>query len=156
MKKLVIIFSVLFAAFCNSGCSSDDNSVSDSEVEIYKYEESPKTLEGTWHLAKIAGGDAPERQIPAGDVTVTFNPNHTVQVVNRSKTKEMKLFMDSGFYSYEIIGTDTNKYDGTVYTTIDLNSKRCTYWFNDGMMTLDYGMAYDAPGYFFKKLISSN
>ena len=155
MKKYLFIMMSAMLMVMSAGCSSDDDSVSDPEVGIYKYEESPKTLEGTWHLAKIAGGDAPERQILAGEVTVYFNPNHTIQVVNRSETKEMKPFLDSGFYSYEIISTDTNMYDGTVYTTIDLNSERCTYWFKDGMMTLDYGMAYDAPGYFFKKLMSS-
>ena len=126
------------------------------EVGVYKYEDNPTTLEGTWHLAKIAGGDAPERQIPAGEVTVYFNPNHTMQVINREDTEEMKPFMDSGFYSYEIIKTETNEYDGTVYTTINLDGEQCTYWFKDGMMTLDFGMAYDAPGYFFKKLKFSN
>ena len=126
------------------------------EVGVYKYEDHPTTLEGTWHLTKIAGGDAPERQIAAGDVTVYFNTNHTMQVVNKEDTKEMKPFMDSGFYSYEIIKTETNKLDNTVYTSINLDGEQCTYWFKDGMLVLDYGMERDAPGYFFKKLKFTN
>ena len=54
------------------------------------------------------------------------------------------------------IKTETNKYDGTVFTTINLNGQQCTYWFKDGMMTLDYGMTYDAPGFYFKKLKFTN
>lgn len=128
----------------------------DPEVGAYKYEDNPTTLEGTWHLAKANFSFGGIYEFEPGDVIVYFNPNHTVQVINKSETKERKPFMDSGFYSYEIIKTETNKYDGTVFTTIDLNGQQCTYWFKDGMMTLDYGMAYDAPGYFFKKLKFTN
>ena len=128
----------------------------DPEVGAYKYEDNPTTLEGTWHLAKANFSFGGIYEFEPGDVIVYFNPNHTVQVINKSETKERKPFMDSGFYSYEIIKTETNKYDGMVFTTIDLNGQQCTYWFKDGMMTLDYGMAYDAPGYFFKKLKFTN
>lgn len=119
---------------------------------VNKYEENPTALEGAWHLVKIAGGDAPEREIPAGEVTLYFYSNHTLQVINKEETKEKKPFMESGFYSYEIIKTETSKYDNTVFTTINLDGRQCTCWFRDDMMVLDYGMAYDAPGYFFKKL----
>lgn len=59
---------------------------SNSEVEIYKYEENPKTLEGTWHLAKALFSYGDIIEFEPGDVTVTFNPNHTIQVINRSET----------------------------------------------------------------------
>ena len=126
------------------------------EVGAYKYEDNPTTLEGTWHLAQANFSFGGIHEFAAGEVTVYFNTNHTMQVINKEDTKEVKPFMDSGFYSYEIIKTETNKYDNTVYTTINLDGKQCTYWFKDGMMVLDYGMAYDAPGYFFKKLKFSN
>ena len=79
-----------------------------------------------------------------------------MQVVNQILNKEKIPFMDSGSYSYESISSETNKYDGTVKTKINLNGQQCTYWFKDGMMILDFGMAYDAPGYFFKKLKLTN
>ena len=126
------------------------------EVGVYKYEDNPTTLEGTWHLAKANFSFGGIHEFAASDVTVYFNTNHTMQVINKEDTKEMKPFLDSGFYSYEIIKTETNKYDGTVYTTISIDGEQCTYWFKDGMMTLDFGMAYDAPGYFFKKLKFTN
>ena len=31
---------------------------------------------------------------------------------------------------------------------------RYTYRFNDGMLYLDDGIAYDSPGYYFKKLVN--
>ena len=155
MKNTTFLSIFVAIAFCLCGCSSDDNN-SNPDVGAYKYEDNPTMLEGTWHLAKANFSFGGIYEFEPGDVTVYFNPNHTVQVINKSETKERKPFMDSGFYSYEIIKTETNKYDGTVFTTIDLNGQQCTYWFKDGMMTLDYGMAYDAPGYFFKKLKFTN
>ena len=101
---------------------------------IVEYEDNPTTLEGTWHLAKANFSFGGIYEFEPGDVIVYFNPNHTVQVINKLETKERKTFMDSGFYSYEVIKTETNKYDGTVFTTIDLNGQQCTYWFKDGMM----------------------
>ena len=43
-----------------------------------------------------------------------------------------KQFYASGLYSYEVISSQTSP--------------------SDGLLTLDFGMAYDAPGYYFKKL----
>ena len=117
----------------------------------YNYEENPTTLEGAWHLVKANYGFGGICEFAPGDVTVYFNSDNTIRVINKD-TKEMKHFKDSGFYSYEIIQTNINKTDGTVFTTINLDGQNCTYWFNNGMMILDYGMAFDAPGYYFKKL----
>ena len=155
MKRIKGILFIMLAVSLFTACSSDDNN-SNPDVGAYKYEDNPTMLEGTWHLAKANFSFGGIYEFEPGDVIVYFNPNHTVQVINKLETKEMKPFMDSGFYSYEIIKTETNKYDGTVFTTIDINGQQCTYWFKDGMMTLDYGMAYDAPGYFFKKLKFTN
>lgn len=148
---------------CESGCFSVSKTVykripslNEATPVGYKYEDNPTMLEGTWHLTKIVGDGFQEYQILAGEVTVYFDGNHTIQVVNKEDTKVMKPFMNSGSYSYEIIKTETNKNDNTVYTTINLDGKLCTYWFKDGMMVIDYGMAYDAPAYFFKKLDFTN
>lgn len=122
------------------------------EAGVYSYEENPSTLVGTWHLVKANYSLGGIHNIAAGDVTIHFNPNQTMQVVNKSGTEEMTPFMDSGTYSYEVVKTETYNNNGTLLTTINLDGKECTYWFQDGMMILDYGMAYDAPGYFFKKL----
>ena len=63
-----------------------------------------------------------------------------------------KQFYASGLYSYEVISSQTSPSDGTVFTLISIEGQKCTYWFRDGLLTLDFGMAYDAPGYYFKKL----
>lgn len=156
MKQVKEIILTLLAICLFTACSNDDESnfLTGPKPSAYQYEENPNTLEGTWHLTKAFFSFGGTHEFEPGDVTVYFNPNHTMQVVNKSETKEMKPFMDSGFYSYEIIRSQTNQYDGTVLTTISIEGSQCTYWFKDGMMTLDYGMAYDAPGYFFKKLKS--
>lgn len=128
----------------------------DSQLKAKGYEENPQTLEGVWHLVRADFSFGGMYDVQPGEVTVFFNPDHTMQVVNQILNKEKIPFMDSGSYSYESISTETNKYDGTVKTKINLNGQQCTYWFKDGMMTLDFGMAYDAPGYFFKKLKLTN
>ncbi len=124
----------------------------DPEVVAYHYEDHPTTLEGVWHLTKAFYSFGGSKEFPAGDVTVYFNPNQTIHVAYKAETKETMPFLDSGSYSYKIIKTETDEHDGTTHTTIDINGRQCTYWFKDDMMTLDFGMAYDAPGYFFKKL----
>ena len=128
----------------------------DHEIGAYHYEDHPTTLEGVWHLAKAYYSFGGSHEYPAGDVTVYFNPNQTIHIANKTEGKEAMPFLDSGSYSYKIIKTETNGQDGTIHTTIDIDGRPCTYWFKDGMMTLDFGMAYDAPGYFFKKLTFSN
>ena len=128
----------------------------DSQLKAKGYEENPQTLEGVWHLVRADFSFGGMYDVQPGEVTVFFNPDHTMQVVNQILNKEKIPFMDSGSYSYESISTETNKYDGTVKTKINLNGRQCTYWFKDGMMILDFGMAYDAPGYFFKKLKLTN
>ena len=121
------------------------------QVGVYKYEDNPTSLEGTWHLAKVSGAFDQEHEVPAGEVTVYFT-NHTMQVVNGGNGNGPKDFMDSGIYSCEIIKRKTNKYDNAVYTTIYLDGTQRTCYFKDGMMILDFGTAYDAPAYLFKKL----
>ena len=145
MKKSFLLWmgAVLMLAVGMGSCSK-----SDSE-DIAAYEDNPTTLDGTWHLVKVNFGERGIHNYEVGDVIVCFYPNHTLQV----ETKEVNVFMATGTYSYKIIETQTNKYDGTVFTTINLGGRQCTYWFEDGMMVLDFGMAYDAPGYYFKKIV---
>ena len=142
MKKFLFFLMCLGLAVGMSSCSSDDENVA-------VYEENPTTLNGMWHLVKADFGMGGIRDYEAGDVTIYFYPNQTVQV----ETKEVNVFMATGTYSYTIIETQTNKYDGTVFTTINLGGQQCTYWFKDGIMVLDFGMACDAPGYYFKKKV---
>jgi hypothetical protein len=160
MKKVLFISGILlsFGMFC--ACSSDDEIVNkegsggEYGIGTYEYEDNPTVLEGTWHLTMASLGFGNIYEFSADDVTVHFNSNQTIKVTNKSETEEKKPFMDSGTYSYEIVKTETNMYDGTVYTTIKLNERQCVYWIKDGMLTLDYGVAHDAEGFYFKKLKS--
>ena len=164
MKKssLLWISAMLMIVIGMSSCSSDDEgnvvyveegNVVYEEEENVVYEDNPTTLEGTWHLVKAFFSFGGFHEVLAGDVAVDFYPNHTMQVINKSDTQERDLFITPGVYSYEIVSNQTNKYDGTVYTTINLDVVgSCTYWIKDGMLVLDFGMAFDAPGYYFKKV----
>ena len=163
MKKssFLWVFIMLMLAISMSSCSSDDEGnvvYVEEENVVYEeenvvYEDNPTTLEGTWHLVKAFFSFGGFHEVLAGDVAVDFYPNHTMQVINKSDTQEKDLFISPGVYSYEIVSNQTNKYDGTVYTTINLDVVgSCTYWIKDGMLVLDFGMAFDAPGYYFKKV----
>lgn len=142
----------IFVMMTMASCNSDDDSNPPTEGNTYTYEESPNTLEGTWHLAKALYNIGGFQEFKSGDVTAIFKSNQTMQVINKTEGNEWKHFMDSGVYAYEIGESIKNEHDGITYTTLDINGRKCTYWFKDGMMTLDYGMAVDAPGYFFKKV----
>ena len=148
MKQAKEIILTLLAVCLFMACSSDE------ESDAYQYEESPVSLDGTWHLAGayFSFDGVSEFKVQPGDVTVSFNPDRTMLVVNKSETSQMKQFYASGLYSYEVISSQTSPSDGTVFTLISIEGQKCTYWFRDGMLTLDFGMAYDAPGYYFKKL----
>ena len=123
MKQAKEIILTLLAVCLFMACSSDE------ESDAYQYEESPVSLDGTWHLA---------------GAYFSFD--------GVSELKVSKQFYASGLYSYEVISSQTSPSDGTVFTLISIEGQKCTYWFRDGLLTLDFGMAYDAPGYYFKKL----
>lgn len=135
-----------------ASCNSDEDQDAVTEGNNFAYEESPSTLEGTWHLTKAFYNYGGFQEINPGDVTVIFSSNHTMQVINKTEGNEVKHFMDSGTYPFDIVETTNSIYDGITYTLLDIDGKKCTYWLKDGMMTLDFGMAVDAPGYYFKKL----
>lgn len=147
-KKMIMMIALLGIVMITA-CNNDDEL--NPEVGTY-YEENPTTLEGKWHLTKAFYGFSGFSEINPGDVTVIFNSNHTMQVINKTEGKERKHFMNSGVYPYEIVESTKNGYDEITYTTINIKGEKCTYWFKNGMMTLDFGIAYDAPGYFFKKI----
>lgn len=146
MKQVKGILTMLLAVCLFLACSSED----DEFIGTNKYVDNPTTLEGTWYLVMGNYGWGGIHEYADGEVIVNFYNNQTMQVIK--KDEKIKAFLNSGFYSYEIIKTETYKYDGNVYTTISIDGIKCTYWFKDGMMTLDFGMAVDGPGYFFKKL----
>jgi hypothetical protein len=118
----------------------------DRDLSTNLYEENPTTLKGTWHLTQVGGGDMPNRSIIPGTVVLHFNADKTFKVTNETAT-----FLPSGTYSYEVV--ETNEYAGVTETKINIEGQEpCTYHFFEGMLVLDYGMAYDGPGYFFRKL----
>lgn len=129
------------------------SSVSDIDREVlkYQYEEDPTTLEGTWHLTEANYSFGGMHYFNPGDITVQFTADRTLQVVNSKNTPQQRHFMPTGTYPYTVI--DSYKSDNGTYTTIDIEGQgQCTYSFFSGMLCLDFGMAYDAPGYYFRKL----
>ena len=150
LSLVILIMMTMTAMMTMASCSNDEDISTDGSETVY--EESPNTLEGTWHLAKALYNIGGFQEFKPGDVTAIFKSNHTMEVTNKTEGNEWKHFMDSGVYTYEIGESIKNEHDGITYTSLDISGRKCTYWFKDGMMTLDYGMAVDAPGYFFKKV----
>lgn len=150
MKQVKIFFMVMMSVCFLTACSENDTDSNLSDIGIY--EENPTTLGGVWHLMKASYGLAGVEDIAAGDVTVYFNTDHTVQVINKTDETGRRHFLGSGNYSYEVVKTATNINDNTLYTTINIDDKTCVYWFKDDTMILDFGMATDGEGFFFKKL----
>ena len=120
----------------------------DHDVSSLLYEDRPTTLEGTWHMVQVCT-DFGIDYINAGNIMVHFYADHTMKVENHHL-----IFLPSGTYSYEVV--ETNEYPGGKETKINIvGQQSCTYRFFESMLVLDYGMAYDGPGYFFRKLKST-
>lgn len=150
MKQVRFIFLSMMAVCFLLACH--DNAVDSDAAVMQTYEENPSTLDGVWHLVKASYGLAGIKEIAAGDITVHFSNNHTIQVMNKTDMSEGRQFLESGNYSYEVVKSSVNIHDNTTYTTIIIGDRQCVYWFRDGMLILDFGMASDGDGYFFKKL----
>ena len=121
----------------------------DHDVSSLLYENRPTTLEGTWNMVQVSGGWEGIQYIDAGNIVVHFYDDYTMKVENHHL-----FFLPSGTYSYEVV--ETNEYPSGKETKINIvGQQSCTYYFYEGMLVLDYGMAYDGPGYFFRKLKST-
>lgn len=156
---------VLAVSICS--CSNDDEPESELNSELNPksevYESNPTTLNGIWHMVSADYGMGGTYTYPAGEITVTFNEaEKTMKVEDKKNTSS---FLKSGNYTYT---TTTEKSRIYTYQWVDVEYRviviqysdeafgqrevKYTYGFNDGMLLLDDGMAYDGPGYFFKKL----
>jgi hypothetical protein len=118
----------------------------DPDVSSLLYEDCPTTLEGTWNMVQFSSGWEGIHYVDAGNIVVHFYADHTMKVENHHL-----YFLPSGTYSYEVV--ETKDYPSGPETKINiLGQQSCTYYFNESMLVLDYGIAYDGLGYFFRKL----
>ena len=151
MKRVIKNILGLMVVCVFAACSKS----SDEEIlppPVYEYEENPTTLEGTWHLAKANYGWGGIVEYPAGDVEVYFTEN-TMEVKQHSHKADPKgtqPFLNDGKYTYRIIEAEE---PGRNDRLLINNSELVPYFFFDkDMLVIDFGMAYDAPGYYFKKV----
>ena len=152
---------VLAVSICS--CSNDDEPESELNPKSEVYESNPTTFNGIWHMVSADYGMGGTKTYPAGEITVTFNEAEKTMKVEKKDNNSS--FLKSGNYSYT---TTTEKSRIYTYQWVDVEYRviviqysdeafgprevKFTYGFNDGMLLLDDGMAYDGPGYFFKKL----
>lgn len=147
MKRVIKNMMRLMVACVFAACSSSDDELMPGVT--YLYEENPTTLEGTWHLVKANYGWGGIKEYPEGDIEVVFNPS-TMLVINHSDSQEESPFID-GTYTYQILEA---KHDGgSKRLAINGSEDGPAFGFHDGMLIIDYGMAADGPGYYFKKVI---
>ena len=150
---------VLAVSICS--CSNDDESELNQNSVVY--ESNPTTFNGIWHMVSADYGMGGTYTYPAGEITVTFNEaEKTMKVEDKKNTSS---FLKSGNYTYT---TTTEKSRIYTYQWVDVEYRviviqysdeafgprevKFTYGFNDGMLLLDGGIAYDGPGYYFKKV----
>ena len=151
MKRVIKNILGLMVVCVFAACSKS----SDEEIlppPVYEYEENPTTLEGTWHLAKALYGLAGVVEYPEADVEVYFTEN-TMEVKQHSHNADPKgtqPFLDSGKYTYSIVEAEEPGRNNRLL--ISGSELVPYYYFNKDMLVIDHGMAYDAPGYYFKKV----
>jgi hypothetical protein len=151
MKRVIKNMMRLMVACVFAACSSSDDELMPGAPFIY--EENPTTLEGTWHLVKANYGWGGIKEYPEGDIEVVFNPSTmlVIQHSHKDDEKNTKPFLDDGTYTYQIFEA---KHDGgSKRLAINGSEDGPAFCFHDGMLIIDYGMAADGPGYYFKKVI---
>ena len=105
-------------------------------------------------MVQVSGGwDGTKRigtgEVEAGNIVVHFYDDHTMKVENQHL-----YFLPPGTYSYEVV--ETTDYPSGQETKINIvGQQSCTYYFFESMLVFDYGIAYDGPGYYFRKLKST-
>ena len=143
-------FGCFYDSICFYRRISNLNDV-DRDLSSLMYENRPTTLEGTWHMVQVSGGwDGTNHigtgEVEAGNIVVHFYADHTMKVENHHL-----YFLPSDTYSYEVV--ETTEYPTGEETKINIRGQQsCTYYFHDGMLVFDYGMANGGPGYYFRKL----
>jgi len=164
--------ALLISVVGMSSCSKDDESELDPKLDTVLiidsiptdviYENNPTTLEGVWHMVSANYGFGGEKTIQAGEIMVTFNEaEKTMKIENKGSYH----FLNSGNYPFK---TTTEQRRIYTYQWVDVEypviiiqysdeafgerEVRYTNSFYNGMLCLDGGMAYDGPGYYFKKL----
>ena len=152
---------VLAVSICS--CSNDDEPESELNPKSEVYESNPTIFNGIWHMVSAYYGMGGTYTYPAGEITVTFNEaEKTMKVEDKKNTSS---FLKSGIYPYT---TTTEKSRIYTYQWVDVEYQviviqysdeafgerkvSYTYFFYNGELILDGGVAYDGPGYYFKKL----
>ena len=166
MKKSNLFWfcAALMLAISMSSCSSDDETVmkiaEEGDSGDTKPEDKAFSLEGTWQMVKASYAFQGSEQFDAGDITITFNKNKTLTVVNNRP----EHFLKSGTYPYT---TTVERKRIYTYKWVEVELKHVVietpesasgshktsygYSYSDGMLILDGGMESDGPGYFFKQ-----
>jgi len=109
------------------------------EVGAYKYEDNPTILEGTWHLAQANFSFGGIHEFATGEVTVYFNTNHTMQVINKQKTMQ-EIITDTEFGIKFIAGANGfSKIANLTVDELDYFAKQFSMLGNADIIIIDTG-----------------
>lgn len=161
MKKSRILWicALLMLTIGMSSCSDDE-----SESQGVNYVDNPKTLDGTWFLVKASYGFGGIKEYAPGEIAISINKSNKTLSVDVQNDEQAREFLKSGTYPYttakETRQIFTKDWMNVEYEVMSIqvsdelgsHEVKYDYYFRDGMLFLDGGVAVDGPGYFFKKL----
>ena len=137
MKKSLILWicAAIMLVVGMSSCSSDDNN---------RYNE----LVGTWYLVGYNDGWGGIEEYNEGEITVTFNKNGEVRIVNK-REDQRPLPTGIRYYSFMEIGSSIYTHEKSPGITFD-GYFIYSYYINDNELHIS-AEAYDGPGYYLRK-----
>lgn len=113
MKKLPTFLLLLAPLLLATSCQDDDVQLQTTAVQMPQQPqepqqpeepEQPQSAEGRWSLINISGSIAGvSNNFPEGQITWTFNPDSTIDIVNGNPDENVEDFLDSGNYVFGFI-----------------------------------------------------
>ena len=155
-SKLLWLCAVLLMTIPISSCGSDD------EID------NPSALHGHWQLERADYWFGGIKNYNVWQTTMFINTIEHVVTIRHDNGGEESTFFPSGTYPYttntEYHRILTDKWVDVQYQVFiikfsdDYGDHECkySYSFQDGMLYLDGGVAFDSPRYYFRRIISMN
>lgn len=136
-KKIIAILCLM--SFIVISCNTED----DTTIQINQ-------LNGIWHLKNVGGGMAGNNvSYSKGEVIWVFNEkSQEIRIENNTdpnSTKGTFSIYRSGNYSYRLVENNTST---SLYIA---DEKLGVYYFEDGQLNVDGGLAFDGLFYMFVK-----
>jgi|GEM_PF-4243826 len=137
MKSKFAVFIFLLSTFFFFSCEENN-----SEIK--------NTLDRKWNVTQIIDGMSQPKDYKKGDFTWTFDSgNKTIFIQNNVdifNARDLPSFTNNqgGTYSFEILKENNTNY-------LIVGNREGTIKFNENVLTIDFGIAFDDVAYVFKR-----